>query len=76
MHLLWSYAEKCFKRIRQEKEKDRAAGHSDNRQTKGTSRKCFRCGSEDHIIAKCPKPTIDNEKRRKKVFFNEKGNSA
>ena len=26
--------------------------------------KCFRCGSEDHMIAKCPK----------QVCFNEKGN--
>ena len=32
-------AEKCFKRIRQEKEKYRAAGESDNRQTERTSRK-------------------------------------
>ena len=31
-----------------------------------TPRKCFRCGSEDHMIAKCPK----------QVFFNEKGNRA
>ena len=29
-------AEKCFKRIRQEKEKARAAGHLDNRQTERT----------------------------------------
>ena len=69
-------AEKISKNIRQEKEKYRAAGHLDNRQTEGISRKCFRCGSEDHLIAKCPKPTKDNEKRRKKLFFNEKGNSA
>ena len=39
-------------------------------------RKCFRCGSEDHVIAKCPKPPKDNEKRRNKVRFNEKGNRA
>ena len=31
-----------------------------------TSRKCFRCGSEDHMIAKCPK----------QVCFNEKGDLA
>ena len=42
----------------------------------GLPRKCFRCGSEDHLIAKCPKPPKDNEKRRKEVRFNEKGNSA
>ena len=29
------------------------------------ARKCFRCGSEDHLIAKCPKPPKDSEKRRK-----------
>ena len=29
-------------------------------------RKCFRCGSEDHMIAKCPK----------QIFFIEKGNRA
>ena len=28
--------------------------------------KCFRCGSEDHVIQKCPK----------QVCFNEKGNYA
>ena len=28
--------------------------------------KCFRCGSEDHMIAKCPK----------QVCFNKKGNYA
>ena len=31
-----------------------------------TPRKCFRCGSENHMIAKCPK----------QVCFNEKGNCA
>ena len=34
------------------------------------------CGSEDHMIAKCPKPQKENEKRRKQVLFNEKGNRA
>ena len=29
--------------------------------------KCFICGSEDHMIAKCPKPTKDNKKRRKQL---------
>ena len=41
-----------------------------------TPRKFFRCGSEDHIIAKCPKPPKYNEKWQKKVCFNEKGNPA
>ena len=28
------------------------------------------------MITKCPKPPKDNEKRRKQVCFNEKGNRA
>ena len=28
------------------------------------------------MIAKCPKPPKDSEKRRKQVHFNEKGNRA
>ena len=48
------------------------AGALDNRQTERTSQKCFGCGSEDHLIAKFPKPPKDNEKRRKQVRFNEK----
>ena len=42
-------------------------------------RKCFRCGSEDHLIAKCPKPPKDGEKKiGKKVRFQDKerGNRA
>ena len=38
--------------------------------------KCFRCGSEDHLIAKCPKPPKDSEKRRKSDKSKEKGNGA
>ena len=38
--------------------------------------KFYRYGSEDHLIAKCPKPPKYNEKRRKQVRFNEKGNRA
>ena len=69
-------AEKCFNRIRKEKEKSRAAGDSDNRRTDRTPQKCFRCGSEDPLIAKCPKPPKENDKRRKQVYFNEKFNRA
>ena len=65
---------KCFKRLRKEKEKYHAVDVSDNRRTEHTPQKCFRCVSEDHMIAKCPKPTKDNEKRRKQIRFNEKGN--
>ena len=35
-----------------------------------------RCGSEDHLIAKCPKPPKYNEKKQKQVSFNEKGDRA
>ena len=59
-----------------EKEKARAVDVTHNRQMEPTPRKCFRCGSEDHMIAKCPKPPKDNKKRRKRVRFNEKGNRA
>ena len=53
-------AEKCFKRIRKEKEKACAVDVSSNRNTEHMPRKCFRCGSEDHMIAKFPKPPKDN----------------
>ena len=36
--------------------------------------KCFRCGSEDHLIVKSLKPPKENEKWRKQVRFNEKCN--
>ena len=63
-------AEKCFKRIKKEKEKARVVDVSTNRNTERTPRKCFRCGSEDHMIAKCPKPPKYNDKRRRQVRFN------
>ena len=53
-------SERCFKRIRKEKEKSCAVDSSDNRQTERTPQKCFRCGSEYHLIAKFPKPPKDN----------------
>ena len=52
------------------KEKSRVVNVSDNRQIERTPRKCFRCRSEDHIIAKFPKPQKDNEKRKKQVRLN------
>ena len=70
------YAEKCFKSIRKEKKKARAAGDLDKRRTERITRKCFRCGSEDHLISKCPKPPKKNKKRRKQVRFSERGNRA
>ena len=51
--------------IRKEKEKARSAGTSANKNSDNPARKCFRCGSEDHLIAKFPKPPKDSEKRRK-----------
>ena len=53
-------AEKYFKRIRKEKKKARAVDALDNIRTERTPRKCFICGSEDHLIKKCPKPPKDN----------------
>ena len=47
-----------------------------NKNSDRPARKCFRCGSEDHLIAKCPKPAKDGKNKRKKVSFNAKGNSA
>ena len=67
---------KCFKKIIKEKEKARSAGALSNKNSDRPARKCFRCVSEDHLITKCPKPSKDSEKKRKKVSFNEKGNSA
>ena len=63
-------AVKCFKRIRKEKEKARVVDVSSNRNTERPPQKCFRCESEDHIIAKCPNPPKDNDKRRRQVRFN------
>ena len=45
-------AEKCFKRNRKEKEIARAVDVSSNRNSERPPRKCFRCGSEDHMISK------------------------
>ena len=36
--------------------------------------KCFICGSEDHIIAKCPKQACSNEKGNR-ACDNEENNS-
>ena len=47
---------KNFKKIRKEKEKARAFGISSNKNSERPAQKCFMCGSEYHMIAKCPKP--------------------
>ena len=66
--------EKCFKKIRKEKAKARSAGTSLNKNSDLPARKCLRCGSEDHMIAKFPKPPKDSEKRGKSEKSKEKGN--
>ena len=65
--------EKCFKITRKEKEIARSAGTSSNRNSDCPPRKWFRRGSEDHLIAKYPKPPKDSEKRRKSDKSKEKG---
>ena len=67
--------EKCFKKIRKDKEKARSDGASSNKNLDRPPRKCFRCGSVDHLIAKCPKPPKDGEKKNGKKD-KEEGNSA
>ena len=51
-------------------------GNLDNIRTERTPCKCFRCGSEDNLITKFLKPHKENEKEKKQVCFNEKGNRA
>ena len=68
--------EKCFKKIRKEKEKARSAGALSKKKSDRPSRKCFKCGSEDHLIAKCPKLPKESEKRRKSDKSKEKVNSV
>ena len=65
-----------FKNIRKEKDKARAVDVSSNRNSECPPRKCFRCGSEYHMIVKCPNPPKENDKWRSQVHFNEKRNCA
>ena len=67
-------AEKCFKRIRKEKNKACAVDVSYNKKLERLPLETFICGSEYHMITKCPNPPKDNKKRRKQVRFIEKGN--
>ena len=48
--------------IRKEKETAHAVDVLSNRQMERTPQKYFRCGSEDHVIAKCPEQVCLNEK--------------
>ena len=54
--------EKCFKKIRKEKEKARSAGTSSKKESDHPLRNFFRCGSEDHMIAKCPNVHYPDQK--------------
>ena len=47
------------------KRKSCAAGDLDNKRTERTPHKCFRCGSEDNLIAKCPNPPKGNDKQKR-----------
>ena len=38
------------------RKKARAAAELDNKRKERTPQKCFRCGFEDRLITKCPKP--------------------
>ena len=59
-----------------EKEKAHFANTSSNKNSDRPAWKCFRCVSGDHLIAKCPKPPKDSEKRRKSEKPKEKVNRA
>ena len=52
------------------------AGDSDNKRTKRTIRKYFRCGSGDHLIRKFLKPPKEIDKRLKQVCLSERGNRS
>ena len=60
--------------IRKDKGKSHADVHSNKQWTECIPCKCFRCVSEYHIIAKCPKLPKDNEKQLKRVRFSERVN--
>ena len=63
-------------RIRKDKGKYCADGDSEKQWTERTPHKYFRCGSEGHLIAKCPKQPKDNEKQQNQVCFNERVNRS
>ena len=66
--------EKCLKNKRQDKEKACWAGDSDRQKKDIPHHKDLRCVSEDNLIANFLKSPKDNNKRRKKVCFNERVN--
>ena len=64
-------AYECFKRIRKKKEKAHAVHVSPNRKMECKPRKCFRCGYEDHMIAKYQKQESSNEKGNRACNIGE-----
>ena len=48
----------------------------DQQRTKRTPHNCFRCGSEDRLITKCPKPPKYNNKQKNQIRFIDNGNNA
>ena len=68
--------EKCFKNIRKEKENACSVGTSSNKNSDRLARKCYRCGSEDNLIVKFPKPPKYSEKKLNSEKSKEKGNCA
>ena len=71
--ILWK---NVSKRSERKKQKSRSAGTSSNKNSDRPARKCFICGSDDHLISKCTKPPKDSEKRRKSNKSKEKVNRA
>ena len=68
--------QKQFQKDKKGMEKAFAAGDLNKQQVQQTPRKCFRCGSEDCLISKGPKPPKDNETRQNQVRFSKRNNSA
>ena len=65
-----------FQKDQKVKVKSLADCDLDNKRTECTPRKCFRCKSKDHQIAKFPNTPKEKEKRQKKVHFRKIGNCA
>ena len=63
-----------FQKDQKGERKSVAAGDSDNKRTERMPRKCFKCGSEDHLISKCPKSPKENEKIPEQVCLSERVN--
>ena len=64
--------QKKFQKDTKGKGKTRAVDVSSNRQMERTPQKCFRCGSQYHMITKFPKPPKDNKKGESKYVLMKK----